>query len=420
MRKIIFAENFTTLDKRHFYQSLSFLTYKIFSIRNWKFKWKLEDKFLDYLWAYDKKIVSFYNARTAIFQLLKNLWFKKSDEIIINSYNCISVVNSIIQAWLTPIYAEIDKKNLWIDPDLLEEKISDKTKAIIIQHTFWKSSDIKKLLAIAEKYNLIVIEDCSHSLWSKLNDKKLWLFWDFSIFSSWRDKVISWVNWWFLLINNEKFFKLKLKVEKNLKKIDFLTIIQNHLYNILWFLGIKTYNYFSIWKTLLFISKKLNFFNKVLDEKEKNCENDKLYYILPDSLAYLALNDLNRIFFIQKHRKIIANYYNDNIDNKMLNILFKENKNEELNYFRYPILFKNAVDLEKIYEYFKSKWIFLWNSWTWSNIAPKSSNIEKTKYKWDCKIAEDISKNILFLPNSINITLKDAEIIVKLINEYND
>jgi len=39
----------------------------------------------------------------------------------------------------------------------------------------------------------------------------------------------------------------------------------------------------------------------------------------------------------------------------MFNILFKENKNEELNYFRYPILFKNAIDLEKFYEYFKNE-----------------------------------------------------------------
>ena len=112
MKKIIFAENFTTLEKSHFYSSLSFLTYRIFSIRKWKYKLKLENKFLDYFWAYDKKIVSFYNARTAVFQLLNNLWFKSKDEVIINSYNCISVVNSIIQSGLTPIYIEIDKENL--------------------------------------------------------------------------------------------------------------------------------------------------------------------------------------------------------------------------------------------------------------------------------------------------------------------
>lgn len=419
MKKIIFAENFTTLEKSHFYSSLSFLTYRIFSIRKWKYKLKLENKFLDYFWAYDKKIVSFYNARTAIFQLLNNLWFKSKDEVIINSYNCISVVNSIIQSWLTPIYVEIDKENLWLDVDDLIKKIWPRTKAIIVQHTFWKPSNIKKIVNIAKENNILLIEDCAHSLWSKIYDKKLWLFWDFAIFSTWRDKVISGVNWGFLLINNEKYFKLKNKIEKKLKKLNINILLQNHLYNVLSFVWIKTYNFCSIWKTIIFLSKKFHLFNQVLDENEKKCENDKLYYSLPDSLAYIALDQLNKLFFIQKHRKSISIYYNENIDNKMLNILFKEQKQEDLNYFRYPILFKNAIDWESFYNYFKDKWIILWTSWTWSNIAPKTSNLEKSKYKWDCKLAEDLSKNIFFLPNSTNVSIKDAEKIVKLINNYN-
>lgn len=419
MKKIVFAENFTTLTKSHFYSSLSFLTYKIFSIRKWKYKTKLENKFLDYFQVYDKKIVSFYNARTGIFQLLNNLWFKSKDEIIINSYNCISVVNSIIQAWFTPIYVEIDSENLWLDTDDLFKKIWPKTKAIIVQHTFWKPSNIKKISSIARENNLLLIEDCAHSLWSKIDNKKLWLFWDFAIFSTWRDKVISWVNGGFLLINNEKYFKLKNKIEKKLENLSLNILLQNHLYNVLAFIWVKTYNFFSIWKTIIFLSKKNHLFNQVLDENEKKCENNKLYFSLPDSLAYIALKELNKLFFIQKHRKDIANYYNENIDTKEFKILFNEQKKEELNYFRFPILFKNTTDLDRFYNHIKNNWIILWNSWTWSNIAPKTSNLEKSKYRWDCKVSENISKNILFLPNWTNISLKDAENIVKLINNYN-
>lgn len=419
MKKTLIAEFFTTTSKNHFLKSLSFMTYKSYQIRNWKWIVKMENKLLDYLNLHDSKIISFYNWRSAIFHALKMIWIKKDDEVIINWYTCISVVNSVIQAKATPIYAEIDKKTLSIDYELLEDKINEKTKAIILQHTFWKSANVKKIREIATKYNLPIIEDCAHSLWSKYDDLKHGSFWDFSIFSTWRDKVISWVNWWFLVINNPDYFKKIDKVKESLIDLPILTIYKNLFYNVVWFLANKTYRFFWLWKIIIFISRKLHLINEILENKEKHCENKDLNYKLPNSLASLALDDLHLIFFYQKDREEISLYYEENLDSNYFKSAFIEWKNEILNYFRYPIIFKSKETKDDFIKYMKKYKVIVWNSWSDINIAPIWSNIVKSKYMWDCPLSEDIASKILFLPNNKNIKIKHAKVIVKLANNFN-
>lgn len=419
MKKTLITESFTTISKNHLKKSIIFLTYKLPFLRKWKYISRLEDKLLDYLNLFDSKIISFYNARSALYHALKLIWVKKDDEIIINWYNCISVINSVIQAKCKPIYAEIDKKNLSIDTEFLEQKINSKTKAIIVQHTFWKSASIKKIKEIAEKYNLPIIEDCAHSLWSKYCDLKHWSYWDFAIFSTWRDKVISWVNGWFLVINNKEYFKNISRVKNSLILPPRFLVIKNLLYNIIWFIAFYTYNLLWLWKILIFLSRKLWLINQILDKKERNCNNNKLNYMLPNSLACIALDDLNRIFFYQKDREYISKYYDENIDSNYIKPLFSEDKNEILNYFRYPIIFKTKELKDDFYKYMKTYKIILWKSWSNTNIAPIWSNIKKSMYNWDCPLAEDIANRILFLPNNKHIRLKHANKIVELINSFN-
>lgn len=418
MKKIIITDFFTTLSKKHFLKSLAFLTYKLHFIRKWKYNEKIEKKLLDYLNLRESRIISFYNARSALFHCLKMIWIKKDDEIIINSYNCISVVNSIIQAKGTPIYAEIDKKTLSFDLELLESKITNKTKVVIIQHTFWKSAPINKIKEIIEKYNLIVIEDCSHSLWSKYDDLKHGSFFDFSIFSTWRDKVISWVNGWFLVINNEEYFKKISNIKKNLILPPISLVCKNLTYNIVWMLSLKTYSFFWLWKAIIYFSRKLWIINEILEKEEKDCNNEDLNYMLPNSLAALALYDMHRIFFYQRDREEIATFYDENIENNYFKPVFKELVIETLNYFRYPVLFKSEEIMEDFYDYMKSNKVLLWRTWTGSNIVPVWSNLENAMYKSDCLIAEEIANKILFLPNNKNINKKDLRRILNLIDTY--
>jgi len=214
-KKTITTDFFSTISFRQAIESIWYLTYKLPFLRYWKNSTFIENEFLSYLNLEKSKIISLYNWRSAIFHALKLIWVTKTDEIIVNGYTCVSVSNAVIQSWAKIKYSDINKDNLWFDILELKNNITENTKVIIVQHTFWKPAYIDEIMKIARTNDIIVIEDCAHSLWTKLNWLKLWWVWDFSIFSTGRDKVISSVTWWFLVINNSKFFNKTEKIITN-------------------------------------------------------------------------------------------------------------------------------------------------------------------------------------------------------------
>lgn len=418
MKKTLIWDFFTTLSFRQFLYSFFSLTFKLPFLRYWKYSLKLENKFLSYIWKKDSKIISFYNWRSSIFHSLKMIWLKKDDEVIVCSYTCISVSNAVLQSLSKIIYSDIDENNLGLSLDSLKKNITKNTKAVIIQHSFWKACFVKEVSSLAKEKNIVTIEDCAHSLWSKINWENLGIFWDFAIFSTWRDKVISSVTWGFLLINNKKYFSKIENVKNSLKMPSIFLTIRNLNYNLYWYLAYKFYDFFKFWRIIIFLSRKLGLITEILDRSEKNCEFRDFYYKLPNSLCYLAYKELDFIDEINTHRKKLAKYYDENIKNSSIRVL-KNNENEENNYFRYPIILDLEEKKDKLYNYMRKNNVLLWKAWSWVNIVPVSSSLEKAKYIYkSCPIWESISKKILFLPNHFLISLNDASKIVKLINNF--
>lgn len=418
-KKTIISEFFTTVNFSIFVRTLSLLTYKLPVLKYWRSIKKIENKLLSYIWNLDSKIYSFYNWRSAIFHTLKIIWVKKNDEVIVSWYTCVSVANAVIQSWAKIIYSDINPKNLWFNEEELKNKINSNTKVIIVQHTFWKPSNIKKIIEIAKDNNILVIEDCAHSLWSDLNWKKIWSFWDFSIFSTGRDKVISWVTWGFLIINNIKYFSEWEKISGKLKMPWFFLVIRNLQYNLLWYKAYKLYDFLKLWRAIIFISRKLNLITEILSVAEKECNFKEFNHKLPNSLAYLALKELEQLEQVSTHRRSIAEYYGEVLNNKYLKVVFEVWKKETNNYFRYPILAKSEEIAIELYNYMKKNNVLLWNSWSKNNIAPFWTNNKKAQYIiWSCPISEDISKRILILPNHALVTPNDAKKIIVLLNNF--
>lgn len=418
-KKTLISEFFTTINLNIFLRTLAFLTYKLPFIRYWKSVWEFEREMLSYIWKIDSRVLSFYNWRSAIFHSLKIIWVKENDEVIVSWYTCVSVSNAVIQSWAKIVYVDINKNNLWLNIDDLKNKITKNTKVIIVQHTFWKPSDILEIVSLAKLNNILLIEDCAHSLWSRVNSIKTWTFWDFSIFSTWRDKVISWVTWWILIINNKKFFWKLEEIHKKLKMPSIGLTFKNLFYNISAYKAYKLYDFFSMWKLVIFLSRKFGLITEILTLSEKKCNFKEFNYLLPNSLAYLASEELKKIKLVSTHRNSIAEYYDEMIKNEYIKVLFKKWKNEKNNYFRYPILLKSEKIKDEFYQYMKNNNVLVWNTWSWINIVPKWTILKDAKYiLWNCPISEDISKRILILANHASITFEDAKKIVQLINNF--
>ena len=85
------------------------------------------------------------------------------DEVIVPGVSWIATAEAPIYAGATPVIVDIDPDTLCIDPARIEEAITPRTKAIIPVHLFSAVCDMEKIMAIAKKHNLFVIEDCAHS-----------------------------------------------------------------------------------------------------------------------------------------------------------------------------------------------------------------------------------------------------------------
>lgn len=98
---------------------------------------------------------------------------KKGDEVISVAAGFPTTINPIIQHGLVPVFVDCEIGTYNINADLIEEAITDKTKAIFLAHTLGNSYDLDKIMQLAEKYNLWVIEDSCDALGGEYNGKKI-------------------------------------------------------------------------------------------------------------------------------------------------------------------------------------------------------------------------------------------------------
>ncbi len=93
------------------------------------------------------------------------------DEVITSPFTFIATAEAICYAGATPVFTDIDPKTFNIDPQLIEAAITPRTKAIMPVHLFGQPADISPVMALCEKYNLILIEDCAQSFGAATNGK---------------------------------------------------------------------------------------------------------------------------------------------------------------------------------------------------------------------------------------------------------
>ena len=113
-----------------------------------------------------KNCITTANGTDSLYIVMKMLGIGINDEVITSAYSWISSSETISQTGAIPVFVDIDEY-FTIDAAKIEEKINDRTKAIIPVHIHGQMCDMDKIMHIAEKYNLFVIEDCAQSHFSE-------------------------------------------------------------------------------------------------------------------------------------------------------------------------------------------------------------------------------------------------------------
>src|SRR5690349_14000631 len=106
-----------------------------------------------------KHAIAASNGTATLHLALKALGVGQGDEVIVPAFSYVATANAVELGGATPVFVDIDDSTFNIDTGLIEEKITNRTKAIIPVHEFGLACDIEKVYAIAAKNNLFVIED---------------------------------------------------------------------------------------------------------------------------------------------------------------------------------------------------------------------------------------------------------------------
>ena len=156
---------------------------------------------------FSKKVNSNYaiavNSCTAAMHLaIIALGIKNGDEVITTPYTFAATAEVITNANAKPVFVDVEKDTYNIDPEKIEEKITDKTKAIIVVHYAGHACDMDKIMDIAKKFDLYVIEDAAHAIGTKYKDKPIGSVADITCFSFYATKNITTAEGGMITTNN--------------------------------------------------------------------------------------------------------------------------------------------------------------------------------------------------------------------------
>lgn len=131
------------------------------------------------------------DADTAMCLALYDFGAKRGDEIIVPALAFASVGSSVLAAGFTPVFVDIERETLNINPQKIEEKITSKTVAILAVHTMGKPCDMDAMQAIAKKHRLKIIEDCCEAHGAQYKKKFVGQFGDAAAFSFYVAHVLA-------------------------------------------------------------------------------------------------------------------------------------------------------------------------------------------------------------------------------------
>ena len=138
-----------------------------------------------------KYSVAVSNGTVALHIALLALGIGKEDEVIVPTFTYISSVNAINYTGAKPIFVDSDPLTWQIDTKAIEQKISNKTKAIMAVHIYGHPCEMDEIMRISYKYKLKVVEDCAEAIGTLYKGKHVGSFGDISTFSFFGNKTIT-------------------------------------------------------------------------------------------------------------------------------------------------------------------------------------------------------------------------------------
>ena len=173
-----------------------------------------------YVSAFEKKFASLIGAEQAVavssgtdavalsLAVLYDFRARRGDEIIVPALSFTATGNAVLQAGFKPVFVDINRKTLNIDPAKIESVITKKTRAIVAVHLMGKPADMDAINSIAKKYKLYVIEDAAEAHGAVYKGKNVGTLADMAAFSLYIAHIITTVEGGIITANNPDFVEI--------------------------------------------------------------------------------------------------------------------------------------------------------------------------------------------------------------------
>ena len=310
--------------------------------------------------------------------LLANI--KTGNEVIMPSYTFASTADAVILRGGKPVFVDIDKNTFNIDVNLIEEKITQKTKAICAVHYAGVACDMDKIMEIAQKYNLIVIEDAAQGVLAYYKDKLLGTIGDYGCYSFHETKNFVMGEGGAIIVKNDSKFKnAEIIREKGTNRSQFIRG------------EIDKYTWQGIGSS----------------------------YVPSDILSALLYGQLIRSDEITTKRMKIWNFYNDTFKELELQGKLKRPYIPDYakhNAHMYYIVLKNEKTRNNLMDYLKENGILATFHYIPLHISPMGQTLGYKK--GDLPITEEYAGRILRLPIYADLTEKETEYVCEKIKNF--
>ena len=308
-----------------------------------------------------KNSVVVSNGTIALQMAIKALGLK--GEIITSPFTWIATVSAIMWENCTPVFADIHPDTLNIDPQKIEDKITDKTVAVIPVHVFGNPCDVESIEAISKKYNLKVIYDAAHAVGSMFKGKSLLQYGDISATSFHATKLLNTAEGGAVITND-------IELHEKLKRIRFFGHDEN-----------------------------------------KNIVEEGFNGKMTEVHAALGLANLKYYDEVLNDRKKKYEYYKQNLE-QFCNLKFQLTKYGESNCSYFPVIFESEHLLLKIEKILNKNNIF-----PRRYFYPSVNTFNKILKETSLPISEEISRKILCLPLFKELSIDDIDRIISIITE---
>lgn len=325
---------------------------------------EFEEKFANWIGA--KYGIATNSGTSALHVALLACGIGEGDEVITTPFTFIASGNAIVYTGATPVFADIDLDTYTIDPDKIEDLITDKTKAILPVQLYGQAADMDKIREIAEKHDLKIIEDAAQAHGAEYNGEKVGTLGDMACFSFYPTKNMTTSEGGMITTNDEE------------------------------------------------LAKKAQMFRAHGASERYHHDEIGYNFRMTDIAAAIGLAQLNVIDEFNNKRISNANYLNEQLKDVEGIVTPKSPDNYKHVYHQYTILVEKGN---------RDDWVeFLTNKGIGTGIHYPIPLYNQPIYKklgieGDCPLAEKAADNVISLPVHPSLTKEDLDLVVDAVKE---